>query len=366
MGGTSSSKTFSELQLLQIIAEKRQKRPVSISVVSESIPHLKLGAIRDFEKILKARNLYDERNINFTDRIYTFGNSFIEFFAADEGKATGPRRDILLLNEVNNIPLNVVKELSRRTNETIFYDFNPTSEFWITDEVLNLPENEVKLIKSNYLDNCFLPDSIKRDIELEASRNPNFKRVHVDVEWGTTDGLIFEHFTLVDSMPDTDKRRIGVDFGFSNDPTAIVDLRQSDGKWWIDEICYRKGMHNSDISAVLQSLNLPSGVKTIADSAEPKSVSELSLMGNKVEGAVKGADSIRSGIATLQSMPIMVTKRSVNLIKELRGYQWDKERDGTTSNAPAKSADHAIDAARYAASDLTLNKPLKSLRYSFG
>jgi phage terminase large subunit len=174
MGGTSSSKTYSELQLLYQIAIARhlKKRPVVISVVSESLPHLKLGAIRDFEGFLRRKGLYDDSQIDHTNHKYYFGDSFIEFFAADIGKATGPRRNILLLNEVNNIPLPVVRELVQRTDETIFYDFNPTEDFWISEEVFTLPSREFILLKSNHLDNDYLSPAIRREIELRRIEIP--------------------------------------------------------------------------------------------------------------------------------------------------------------------------------------------------
>jgi len=200
MGGSSSSKTISILELLLLIAQKRKDKGVLISVGSESLPHLKLGAIRDFNNILKREGIYNEDNIDLGTHAYHFGDSVIEFFSADVSKASGPRRDILYLNECNNIPYTVVEQLEMRTNEVIFYDFNPVIEFWIKDETMNLPESEWTLIKSNYKDNKHLPKAILHEIEMQAERDPNFKRIHVDVEYGSYKGLIFPNIKTVESF----------------------------------------------------------------------------------------------------------------------------------------------------------------------
>jgi len=252
-GGTSSSKSYSILQLLLLIALKRT-RPTTIHICSETLPHLKLGVIRDFETILKNDGLFNEKNINKTDLKYFFGQNYIQFFSADApGKVTGPRRDILYLNECSAIPYNIVSEMEMRTAECIFYDFNPVADFWISEKVLNLPSNEFELIKSNYKDNHLLPNSIISDIELKASRDPNFKKVHVDCEFGSYEGLIFEAFNLVDEIPATDRCYRGLDFGFTNDPTAIIDVYFQNGELWLDELIYRTGMTNQDIINFLKS-----------------------------------------------------------------------------------------------------------------
>lgn len=343
-GGTSSSKTFSILQLLLYIAAKKQG--TSISVVSETLPHLKRGAIKDFESILRTEGLYNEKNINRTDHQYFFGESVIEFFSADTpGKVRGPRRNILYLNECNNIGYDKVSELELRTDGTIFYDFNPVQDFWITDRVLNMPEGEFTLIKSNYLNNSSLPDSIRREIQLRAERDPNFKKIHIDVEFGVYEGIIFNNFNMVDSTAEAPVS-YGMDFGFSNDPTTLIDVRINDGQLWLDQVLYRTEMTNQDIIRFLKSENI--GRKEIvADSAEPKSIREIELAGFNIVPAVKGEDSIRTGIDLMKQYPINVTKRSVDLIKELRNYKWATDKNGNTLNKPVDMFNHCIDAARY-------------------
>lgn len=347
MGGTSSSKTYSTLQMLLYIAMKRSYTGVSISVVSETLPHLRLGAMRDFENILKAEGLYDEGNINRADHLYKFGKSYIEFFSADSGKATGPRRNILYLNECNNIPYSTVEELEQRTDEQIFYDFNPTADFWITSKVFTMPAPNVTIIKSNYLDNQYLKPAIIQEIEYKASVDANYKRVHIDVEFGLTEGLIFTNWRLCDSMPVTTRQSMGLDFGFSNDPTSLVDIAIQNGELWVNEFLYRTGMTNRDIYNFIVSEDIQNRYIK-ADSAEPKSIKELELMGLNITGVTKGLDSVRKGIDWMKSFPVInVTKRSVNIIREFRNYKWKIDSNGRILNQPIDLFNHAIDAIRY-------------------
>src|ERR1035437_351535 len=252
-GGTSSSKTYSILELLFLIAKKRSDKGVLISILSESLPHLKKGAIRDFEIILKRENCYDENNIDFSNYSYHFGNSVIEFFSADSGKATGLRRDIIYYNECNNIPYKVIEEADIRTKETIFYDYNPTAQFWMEDKVMSLPQNEWVLIKSNHLDNKHLQETIRHEIELKASIDPNFKRIHVDVEYGNYEGLIFNSPTIIKEFPKESKWILyGMDFGYTNDPTTLIKIGFSNGELFFDELLYKTGLTNIDIANELK------------------------------------------------------------------------------------------------------------------
>jgi len=300
MGGSSSSKTISILELLLLIAQKRQDKGVLISIGSESLPHLKLGAIRDFNNILKRDKIYNEDNIDLGTHSYHFGKSVIEFFSADVSKASGPRRDILYLNECNNIPYTVVEQLEMRTNETIFYDFNPVVEFWIKDEIMALPESEWTLIKSNYKDNKHLPKSILHEIELKAARDPNFKRIHVDVEYGSYKGLIFPKINIVESFPEDCKWvGYGLDFGYTNDPTALIKAGLSRGQLYYDEKIFLKGLNNSAVNKLMKDADVGED-EVIADSSDPKSIDDLSEYGWDIQGAVKGPDSIINGIDTMK------------------------------------------------------------------
>jgi phage terminase large subunit len=351
-GGTSSSKTYSILQLLDYIV--RTNDNISISVVSESMPHLKKGAMRDYFKIIQAAGLYNERDHNKTDCIYTVGTSFIEFFSADShDKVRGMRRNILYINEANNIPFETYDQLAIRTFDAIFIDFNPVAEFWAHTELLNDPVASAKceFIKSTYKDNRHLHPSIVEEIEARAS-NPKYEnwfKVYGLGEVGSLEGAVFNNWSIVDALPEGGKRAIGIDFGFTNDPTALADVYISDGDLYLDEVCYQTGMLNGDIMSAIKSAGINYREKFVADSADPKSIADLKLRGLNIFPAIKGADSVITGINAMKEYNnIFVTRRSVNAIKEFRNYVWAKDKTGKSLNEPVDVWNHFIDASRYA------------------
>lgn len=347
-GSTRSSKTWSLLQLLYIIAYKSNV-PLLISIVSESMPHLKRGCIRDFKEMLDNENLWNQNNWNATDKIYKVNKSVIEFFSADApGKVRGPARDILMVNECNNIDYETIRQLMIRTRKTVFFDYNPVEEFWMEERLMPRGEDFVKIIHSTYKDNEYLTKEQIDDIESNR-HDVAWWTVFGEGKTGNREGLCIRNWKMVDSMPDEYKKRwIGIDFGFTNDPSTIIDVRLSDGQIWVDEICYRKGMLNLDIFNQIDDLGLKE-IEIIADSAEPKSIAELRRYGLYVEPALKGPDSILTGIATLNRFQINVTKESTNTIKELRNYRWQQDDNLNFINKPIDKFNHSIDAIRYVA-----------------
>jgi phage terminase large subunit len=345
-GGTSSSKTFSIIPML--ITYAVQKDNTEISIVSESIPHLRRGAIRDFLKIMQMVGMYDPNKWNKSSLTYTFSNnSFIEFFSADQpDKLRGARRDVLFINECNNVDWESYYQLAIRTRKFIYLDYNPVSEFWVDTELIG--DNDSEMIILTYKDNEALDPSIVAEIEKAREKGEtssywaNWFRVYGLGQIGNLEGVIFSNYQLIDTIP-SDARLLGcgVDFGYSVDPTAIVEVYQYNDQRIIKEICYRTGMLNSDIAKVL-----PKGVPVYADSAEPKSIEEIRRFGISIKGVTKGKDSINYGIQVMQGQNYMITKDSTNLIKELRGYCWDKGKDGKTLPIPVGD-DHIIDAWRY-------------------
>lgn len=346
-GGTGSGKTYDIMQLLIVIALTQQNK--IITVVSESKPHLDIGTIRILKTVLKSLNLFRDVDFNIsTSRWTTQTGSIIEFFSADRiDKALGARRDWLYGNEINSLKLEVWDELARRS-EFVIADFNPTSQFWLEKWIENY--DLTTIITSNYTDNPFLPETERDRIEKRASRDPNFKRIHIDCEYGIYEGLVFTDWQQCDQLPEG-PCRYGLDFGYTNDPTAFVKVITTKNAYYVDEIFYRVGMLNRDIVAMMQQ----SGVRKnydeiIADSAEPKSIDEIRLTGFNVKPAVKGPDSISAGIDRLKSKKLFITKRSVNLIRELRNYAWVTDKNGDPTNKPIDAFNHAIDALRYATS----------------
>jgi phage terminase large subunit len=345
-GGTSSSKTFSIIPML--ITYAVQKDNTEISIVSESIPHLRRGAIRDFLKIMQMVGMYDPNKWNKSSLTYTFSNnSFIEFFSADQpDKLRGARRDVLFINECNNVDWESYYQLAIRTRKFIYLDYNPVTEFWVDTELIGDEDSEMIIL--TYKDNEALDPSIVAEIEKAREKGEtssywaNWFRVYGLGQIGNLEGVIFSNYQLIDTIP-SDARLLGcgVDFGYSVDPTAIVEVYQYNDQRIIKEICYRTGMLNSDIAKVL-----PKGVPVYADSAEPKSIEEIRRFGISIKGVTKGKDSINYGIQVMQGQNYMITKDSTNLIKELRGYCWDKGKDGKTLPIPVGD-DHIIDAWRY-------------------
>lgn len=346
-GSTRSSKTWSTLQLLYIIAELSTTSRL-ISIVSESMPHLKKGCIRDFENMLRNEGKWDPKRWNATDKIYCVNESYIEFFSADQpGKVHGPARDILYINECINIAYETYRQLAIRTTETIFLDFNPCFEFWVDEKVLIRTESI--LIHSTYADNEYLTPAQIQEIESNKA-DAEWWQVYGLGQTGSKVGLIIQQWDIVANQPLEYKNRwIGIDFGFTNDPTAIIDIRLSEGELWIDELLYASGYDNIRIAQYLSECGIPQSVPIIADSAEPKSISELRTFGWQVEPAKKGRDSIRQGISILNRYMKHITQRSTNLIAEYRNYRWRTDEFGNPSNTPIDKFNHSIDAQRYVA-----------------
>lgn len=359
-GGTSSSKTISILLYLIDLAQKDTTSTLT-SVISESLPHLRRGALRDFKRIMKSHKYWKEDNWSETNKTYTFETgSEIEFFPADDdSKLRGGRRDRAFLNEANNLKLESFDEVEVRTKEFVFLDWNPTNEFWFYTEVLN-KRNDVDHIILNYLDNEALPDEIRASIEARKNRK-GWWQVYGLGQLGEVEGKIYTGWVIVDDIPEGAKlRRRGLDYGYSNDPTAIVDVYEYNGGYLFDEKMYKKGMSNKDIADTLKSYD---DCIVVPDSSEPKSNDELKLYGISVIPAVKGPGSIVYGIQLIQSAPVWVTKRSVNLIKEYRNYLWTTDKSGKILNEPEPGNDHALDAVRYAVSSLTPKKKFEPVDY---
>ena len=360
-GGARSSKTFSILQLLLLIALK-SKKALLISVVSESFPHLKKGCLRDFCMILEIEGMREgvDYIYNRTDSIFKIGKCSIEFFSADSpGKVHGPQRDILFINEANHISYEIYRQLAIRTAQTIFIDWNPAAEFWFEEENLHL-KNDTVTLHSTYKDNGFLSPMQVREIE-SNKHNENWWRVYGLGLTGVFEGLIYSNWEQVNEVPAVVKSAwCGLDFGFTNDPTGLIYVALQGGELWLDELIYEPGLTNPAIANRAKDTPAKS-LQIVADSAEPKSIAELKTFGLMVEDAKKGPDSILHGIEILQRYKWNVTSRSLNLIKELRNYQWKTDKQtGKQLNIPIDGFNHALDAVRYVAlNKLDEAKPMR-------
>lgn len=343
-GGTAASKTVSILLHLIHLAQT-DKKPTLTSIVSESFPHLKRGVMRDFLSIMESHGYYDDKQWNKTDFIYMFETgSKIEFFSADQpGKVRGPRRDRLFINEANNVNYEIFDQLEIRTNEFIFLDWNPVSEFWFYSEVQK--RDDIDFLKLTYKDNEALSIEIVKSIEQRKDR-ASWWKVYGLGELGEIEGKIYKNWTIIDDIPHEARlERYGVDFGYSNDPTAIVAIYYWNGGYILDEIIYQKGLSNKQIADIFENIEK---VLVVADSAEPKSIDEIKSFGINIIPCKKGSDSIRHGIKLVQDQHISVTKQSVNILKEYRNYLWITNKDGVITMFAEEAWNNAMDAVRYA------------------
>lgn len=344
-GGTSAGKTIA---IVEILIDKAQTddKPTLTSIVSESFPHLKRGVMRDFKNIMQEHGYWDDTRWNATDYIYTFEtNSKLEFFSADQpSKVRGPRRDRLFINECNNVGYESFDQLEVRTKDEIWLDWNPTREFWFYTEVLP-NRKDVDFTTLTYLDNEGLPQSIVESIE-SHKENKNWWTVYGLGQLGEVEGKIYTDWQIIDDIPHEARlERYGLDFGYSQDPAAIIAVYYYNGGYILDEVTYQKGLTNHRLADIIKNLSLAT---VIADSAEPKSIDEIKEYGVNVIPANKGKGSINQGIQYIQDQKISMTKRSTNLIKEYRNYLWKTDKDGKILTIPEGGLDHALDAVRYA------------------
>lgn len=350
-GGSSSGKTYAILTILIDICARTPN--LSVSVVSESMPHLRRGALRDFLNIMKTTNRFFDERFNKSSLTYTFYNdSYIEFFSADSpDKLKGARRNILYINECNNISYEAYQQLSIRTTGDIYLDYNPDRTFWAITDVMNEPD--AKRIILNYKDNEALPKNVIEQFEINRKKAEisdywkNWCRVYIDGEVGSLEGVVFNNWSEINDIP-KDARLIGVgiDFGFTNDPTAAVEVYKFNDDIILNEVIYMTNLTIGDIDRLLKQ-KVDKSAEIWADSAEPRTIQELKNYGWRIWGAKKGKDSILYGINLIQEYNLLVTSDSKNLINELQNYQWLKDKEGNKMNVATDAFNHALDAVRY-------------------
>jgi len=365
-GGTSASKTFS---ILPILIDRAIKTPnLEISVVSESIPHLRRGALKDFLKIMMALGRYNDNQFNKSTLKYVFGNgSYIEFFSVDQpDKLRGARRNVLYVNECNNVDFDSYYQLAIRTSGEIWLDYNPSSLFWVDREIIN--QDDVDFITLTYLDNEALPETIVKEIEsakvkaLTSAYWANWWQVYGLGLTGSLEGVCIPDWQEINLPTEARLLCYGMDWGYSNDPTSLIAMYKYNDAYIFDELIYQKGLLNSDISDLLKTNNVEDIV--YADSAEPKSIAELNSYGHNVLPVSKGRDSIVYGLNLINQNKVYVTSRSKNLINELRNYIWMTDKQGNKLNRPIDAYNHAIDAMRYAITS-QLENPNKGTYYVY-
>lgn len=344
-GGTASGKTYTTLQVFFALC---MMQPRVATVVAQDVPNLKAGAFRDALTIWGSSEDIQAwfPDINKSDREFRCRNgSIIEFKSyTDAQDAKSGKRDLLFINEADGIPYDIYWQLAIRTKERVFIDYNPTARFWVHDKVLG--SEGVELIISDHRNNPFLTQA--QHDRIEDIEDEELFKVYARGLTGQICGLIFSRWEICEELPaEMKKDGRGIDFGFTNDPTAIVHAGLAHGFLYVDCELYATGIDNPTIAKELKAHGCNIYSNITADSAEPKSIAEINSAGLHVRPAEKGADSVRAGLQILTRYPLRVTRRSPGLIRELKSYKWKQDRNGDQLNEPIDAYNHAIDALRY-------------------
>lgn len=344
-GGTSSTKTFSILQMLFEIARKHNKQ---IDIIGQTSTHLRSGVLKDMPMVANQFGYEWDKRFKTSIKEYKHDVGQINFWSFDKlGKAHGGRRDILFLNEANHIHFSIAEQLMVRTRDLIIIDYNPTNEFWVQSKILKEEADKCLLIKSTYKDNPFLEQSIIDSIESKKGNN-NFWRVYGLGELGISEGLVFENF----EQKNFDKNNFGkylhgIDWGFSNDPFAYIRCAIEKNCLYICDEIYLKGLLNKPASELVKPILLKDTV--FCDSAEPKSVQEFLSYGIDARSVKKGQGSVESGIKFIQSFDkVYIHPSCPYTYTEFNNYQWKQDKNGEYMPQPIDAFNHAIDAIRYA------------------
>ena len=328
-----------------------------ITVAGMTYKHLKTGAIRDFKKIMQGTNRWDDSCFNKSDAIYTFSNgSQIEFLSLDTMTSRGPRRDVLFVNEANGINYETFDQLAGRTRDFVILDYNPSARFWAHDELVDGKQKDrTSFIVLTYEENEALSRQERENIETrkpkEGEEPSNWWIVYGLGQIGTLEGNVYEGWEKADNI-DGKLVRYGLDFGFSNDETAMVAIYElEDGRTGVEELIYKKGILGSEYAGILMSQNIDPNVLIVADSARPEIIAEIKRAGFRIVGADKNAGSVKRGIDRVSQRQIVYCGK--NLEREYLSYAWRKKRTGEILDEPEDGNDHALDAVRYAIDDLS-------------
>lgn len=363
-GGSRSGKTYNIMIWLVVHAMKNAG--VKIAVVRQTRPAIEASSFEDFKNIMLYMGLWRESNLNVTKLRYTFENgSVMEFFGCDdEQRVRGRKRDVLFCNEANELSLDVWNQLKMRTTRFTICDFNPSfsDEHWLCNVNNDYDKTYFKI--TTYKDNPFLEQEIVDWIESYKDTNESMWQIYGLGIQRVVEGLVYPNYELVTRWPPwVTKQYIGIDFGFTNDPTAIVRVGLYRDDIYIDEIAYSRGMLTADIIKVLQGAKCK-GLQIISESADPRLVREISRAGLHITPVKKGGrtPSILAGIEAVQSKHIYITEHSTDVEKEIRNYTFSQGKDGTWSNIPIDKWNHAMDALRYVVY-MKGNKTRMGIRY---
>lgn len=346
-GGTRSGKTYSILTALVELCYRSENAGAVITIARKTFPAVRASVMRDFFNILHREDIYDPELHNKSEATYRLYGNLVEFISVDQPqKVRGRKREILFINEANELTLEDWRQLVLRTTDRIIIDYNPSDEFhWIYDEVIPRPDSE--FFQTTYKDNPYLEDTVVQEIERLKDTDENYWRVYGLGERGSSPSVIFPQWEEVDEPPDGCRIVAhGLDWGYANDPTALITVYRKGHELYLEERMYSTSLTNPDISDQLKTLDIGREL-IIADSAEPKSLEEMHRLGWNIKPSKKGPDSVRQGIDIMKRHKLHIVQGSSNLIKEMRNYKWQTDKNGRNINRPVDTFNHAIDAVRY-------------------
>lgn len=363
-GSSRSGKTFNTLLWILAYVYTYWHKKITISIVRATLPALKGSVLVDFKEILGSTF---DKCFNKTELIYEFENgSTIEFFSCDsEQKLRGRKRDILYCNEANELTYEMWQQLKIRTSKFAIIDYNPSfsDEHWICQ--LNNEQRTYHFI-TTYKDNINpttnesnIPQTIISEIESLKHKNPTLWQIYGEGKQAIVEGLVFPNFETIAEIPtQIDKTFVGIDYGYTNDPTAIVEVGIEGENLYIREIAYQTHLMTNEIAQILKQ----QGKKVISESADPRMIDELARAGVNIVPVQKYKGSIEAGIAKMQTMKIHITKDSTNVIKEFKNYTYEKNREGKYLNTPIDMFNHAIDATRYVVLTTVMTRKVGGVR----
>ena len=344
IGGTRSGKTYSILQYLVV---KALQESLNITVVRRTVPSLKRSVIKDFKEIMVNLGIWSNDSYNISDRVYTFSNgSLLSFVNTDDAeKLRGVKSDILFIDEASEQHQESYFQLSIRTSGEIILAYNPTvSPYHFLRNM-----DDVQIFKTTYRDNPYLPQEMVKAIEELETKNPKYWQIYGLGEYAVNEKAVFQNFQIVEDMPIHELVGFGLDFGFSQDPTALVAVHKHNDMLYVRELMYDTGLTTTDIIRKLNELNIGRTDEIWADSAEPRLIEEIYRSGFNIKPVRKGPDSINFGISVLQNFGICVDKKSTHLIDELYSYEYITDKNGIVLDKPQDFNNHLIDALRYLA-----------------
>jgi len=358
-GGTRSGKTYSILQSLIELAMRTHEfgmRPLIITVCRKAMPSLRGTAMRDFIEILEALGLYSERNHNKSSAEYNLRGTIFEFIGIDQPqKVRGRKRDILFVNEGNELTFEDWRQLVMRTNDKIIIDFNPSEEYhWLYDFIM--PRKDARTYITTYLDNPFLSREIVSEIERLKEEDENYWNIYGLGQRGVSGTTIYSNWKQCEAKEVVGRTIYGLDFGFNN-PTAIAKCVRTDIGMYAEQVLYQSYLTNQDLIKVMSQLLPNKRVDIRADAADPDRIEEIRRAGFNIKPANK---AVKTGIDKCRSVPLEIC--GVDAVKEIRNYKYKVDANGIVQEEPVKVNDHFVDAMRYAGIELISDRKLSAPR----